>query len=365
MTPRGFIALALATGIALVAAIALVIVEQVNVGGNRGGGGLMFPELAERMAEIDTLTIVGPQYAISVKREADGQWVAVDRGNYPVNGAPVDQLVAGLAELVEYEQKTDTPELYADLGVEGPGEGRDDVQVTITADDGDVLVDAVLGYAAQSIGRHTRGGMFVRRVDEDRVWLAEGAARPPAFEADFFGQLFNIPGPTVGRVQILAGDTLLFDAIKVDFDTGDYELEYLDPSIGPANAVAADSAVRNMSQAIVSVSFRNVRAVEDVTVAPDARTVRYVTQDGLSLSVTLADADGVTYVIFAADAAPGSAAEAQAAEIAAATDGFAFELPPGRYITLERSVSELFTIPAEPAPEPEGPAPVVPLLPLP
>lgn len=365
MSPRGFISFAIVTGIALIAAIALVVAQQIAASGDRRGDGPMFAALAERAADVQTLTIEGPNYTIALQRQADGQWVATDLGNYPVNGDPVNQFVAGLSELVEYERKTDTEELFVDLGVLGAGEGRPDIHVTVAADDGDVLVDAILGYAAQSIGRHTRGGMFVRRTNEDYVWLAEGAARPPTFISEFFGMLFTIPGPTVGRVSIFSGETMLLDAVKVNFQTGDYELAYLDPSVGPEGATAADNAIRGFSSAIVSTTFVSVLPREDVTVADDARVLRFITEGGLSLSITMAEADGKTYVIYEADAEPGSEAEAQAAEIAAVTDGFAFELQPGRIFNLTRDITEFFDPPEPTAPETPAPATPAPLIPVP
>jgi hypothetical protein len=364
MSPRGYISLAIATGIALIAAIALVIAQQIEASGDRRGGGLMFAELAERLADVQAVTIETPRYSIALEQLPNGEWVATDRGAYPVNAPPLDQLVDGLAELVEYEAKTTTAEFYVDLGVEGPGEGRDDVLVTVTADDGDVLVNAILGYGAQSIGQHTRGGMFVRRADEERVWLAEGTARPPSFVTEFFNMLFTVPGPTVGRVSIFAGETMLLDAIKVDFATGDFELEYLDPSVGPAGATAADSGIRGLSQAIVSTTFINVQPVEDVNVAEDARIVRFVTQDGLSLTITLADLEGTPYVIYRVEAQPGSLAEQQAADIAAVTEGWAFELQPGRIITLNRDLDQLFDLPVA-IPDAPPVEPVAPLVPAP
>ncbi len=361
MSPRGYITLAVATLIALIASIALIVSEQVTATQNCHGTALMFPDLAQRQGEISQVSIDALRYNLVLERH-DGQWVAVNDGNYPVRSDPIDTMIAGLAGLVQYERKTNNPDNYAELGVVGPGDNRDDTRVTITAANGDVLVDAILGIDAQAIGANTRGGMYVRRVDEDRVWLAEGAARPPVFTTDLFDMLFTVVGRDVGRVTIYAGATMLFDAVKIDYNTGDYELEYLDPTIGPAGSTANDSAVRGMSQAIVSTTFVNVKAASDVTVAPDARIVRYVTQDGLSLTATLGvDDAGTTYVLYEATAEPGSAAEAQAAEITAATQGWAFELQPGRLITFNRDVHDLFN----PPPPAAAPAPAAPLVPIP
>jgi hypothetical protein len=364
MSPRGFVTLAIVTGLALIVAIALVVSEQIQASGDRRAGGLMFPELAARADEITQVSIVARRYSVDLEL-VDGQWVAADRADYPVKSDPVEQLLAGMEALVEYERKTNTPELYPLLGVAGPSPDREDAEVTVTASNGDVLVDAIIGYPASAIGRNTRGGVYVRRANEDRAWLAEGTVLPPTFITEFFDQLFNIPGPSVGRVTILEGETILIDAVKTDFATGDFDLVYLDPSIGPEGATARDSSLRGMSQAIVSTTFLDAIPVEDVHIADDARTVRYVTQDGLSLSVTLADADdGRTFVVYDVSAAPGSPAEEQAATIRAATSAWAFELQGGRLITLRRAVTDLFDPPPIPAAPAQTPAPAIPLAPV-
>jgi hypothetical protein len=354
MSSRGFITLAGVTALALIVAIILVVSEQIQASNDRRSGGLMFAELAERSEEVASVAIEARRYSIELAL-VDGQWVAADRANYPVRQDPINQLLSGLFELVEYEPKTTTEELYPFLGVAGPSPDREDTRVRIAAADGDLLMDAILGFPATAIGRHTRGGVYVRRVDEDRAWLTEGTVLPPTFVSEFFDQLFSISGPEVGRVTILEGETVLFDAVKVDFNTGDYELVYLDPAVGPENAIARDSMVRGMSQGVVSVTFLDAIPIDDVTVPGDARTVRYVTREGLSLSATLAEADGNTYVIFDVTAEPGSPAEEQAATIRAATADWAFELQPGRLVTFRRDIAELIeraVIDINPAPPP-------------
>ena len=75
MSPRGYISLALATGIALIAAIVLVIVEQIDASGNRRGGGLMFAELAERIADVQAIKIETPRYSIALEQLPNGERV--------------------------------------------------------------------------------------------------------------------------------------------------------------------------------------------------------------------------------------------------------------------------------------------------
>lgn len=365
MSVRGFLALFIVTAIALVAAIALVVSEQIAASDDRRAGGLFFPDLSGRVADVSQVTINAARYDLVAERRDDG-WVAVDRGGYPVRSEPLDQLLAGMAELVEYERKTTNPELYRILGVEGPSSDREDTLVEVRSADGEVLANAILGFPANAIGQDTRGGMYIRRVDEERVWLAEGTVLPPTFTAEFFDQLFSVSGREVGRVTFFEGDTMVFDALKVDYDTSDYELEYLDPAYGPEDTLANDSGVRGLSQAIVSTTFVDARPADEFTVPEGARTVRFVTQGGMSLAITLGEIDGETWVTYDVAAEPGSEAEAQAEQIRAATEGWAFQLQPGRIITLSRPIEDLIELPA-PAPAPQAPAeeaPAGPLLPL-
>jgi hypothetical protein len=116
-----------------------------------------------------------------------------------------------------------------------------------------------------------------------------------------------------------------------------------------------------MSQAIVSTTFDDARPKDSVTIAPDARTVRYETRNGLRLDITLATADGGIWVIYNATAIADTAA-AQAADIQARTANWAFKLPIGRVTTLSRDILQLVTVPIQPV-TPIGPQPGGPIIP--
>ncbi len=368
MTPRAFLSLIIVTGIAVLAAIVVLVSEQIASSAAQRGGSLMFPELQAREGELSQLTIETSRYTL-VLAYRDGRWVSVDRGDYPVRSDPILQIVEALTELVAFEPKTTDAALFPEIMVVAPtpetadaGEGA---HMQVLAVNGDVLADAIIGKPSASIGQRQRGGTFVRRVGEDQAWLAEGTVLVPEFLPEWFDVLLHVPGPDVGRVAILAGDRLLFDAVKTNFATGDYDLVFLDEAYTRPGIAADDNAVRNMTQAIVTTTFDNARPKDTVTVAADARTVRYETRNGLRLDVTLVMAEGEMWVIYTATAAPGSAAEAQAAAIQASTAQWAFKLPPGRYITLTRDIALLVMVPVEVRQTPfgQGAAPGGPLVP--
>ncbi len=324
----------------------------------QGEPGVMFPALATRGAEVSQVTVEGRRYKIVVELR-DGRWVAADRGDYPVRPEPATAVVAAMTGLVAVTIWTEDPELYRGLDVAGPGPDTEAFRVTIAAGNGEVLADAIIGTPTSIPGTPPRSGMAVRRFDEAAVWLAEGSVTVPNLFSGWFEPLLRVPGREVGRIAILAGEAILFDAIKVDFATADYELTALDPLYGdlaPApgmeGTAADDNAVRALAQAILTTAFEDARRREEIVVPPEARTVLYETRGGLSLAVTLVDQDGAIWVVYAATAAPGTEAVAQAADITTRTERWAFRLPEALNITLTRDIAALVVLPAAAAFDP-------------
>ncbi len=370
MSPRSFFALLAVTVVALAIAVALVVTDSGGDNLPNVAGDPMFPALAENSQDLSELSIETRTYRIDLHK-VDGTWVAANLGDYPVVPDAIAQIVAGLSQMTVVEDKTSNPDWYQYIGVNDPTADlpagvTPGVHIRAVAANGDVLADAIFGAASASIGYARDGGSFVRRAGERQAWLVTGSINVPGFEQDWFGQLLSIPGPQVERITIFLGDQMALDAQKVDFDTGDYNLVYLDPSIGPAGSTANDNGLRGIAQGIVSTSFEGVRSAESVTFADDARLIRFTTISGLQLDVKLGEADGDIWVTYQASAPEGSDAAAQAEDINARASGWAFKLLSYRTTALTRDLATLYDPPAAPeeAP-PAAPLPVVPLLPGP
>lgn len=368
MTPRAFLSLALLTILAVIGAIVVVAMEANRVGTSDRGGDPMFPLLVERGADVSQVTVEARRYSVTLERR-NGGWVAIDRGDYPVKSEPVEQLITAMAQLTEFEPRTDNPELYPEIDVVGVGADTEDMHFMAQAADGTVLADAIVGMPSRSIGN--RSGTFVRRTNGAEAWLVEGAVFFPNYLPEWFNPLLSVPGPDIGRVTIFSGDRMLFDASKISFETGDYELDFLDEAYQRPNIEAEDNAIRNLAQAVVSTTFDDARPRETVTVPDDARTIRFQTRNGLSLGITLVpiETNGVTqtWVLYDASAEPGSPAEADAAAMRLRTYDWAFLLPQSRIVTLSRDITQLVRVPVQQqAPTPLGPnapAPLGPLIP--
>lgn len=368
MSRRAFLLLCFIALVVVGAATAMAISAQVRDNALAPGGGPMFPAFVARAADVTDVTVTTPRYSITLEKRGD-VWVALDLGDYPARTQPVAEVIAALATMTTVDPKTDNPEWYGFIGVGAPG-GDDPapgIRVTARAVDGTTLADGIFGHRSTSIGYTRVGGTFVRATDDAEAWLVEGQMNVPGFLAEWFDPILHIPGGDVARVAVLEGGRLMFDATKIDFDTGRYQLTYVDPAGGPPRSTTDNDSIRSMTQAITSTSFDSARPRDSITFAPDARTVRFTTQAGLVLEVALGEADGEVWVTYTATAPDGTPAAEAARAISERTANWAFKLPGYRITGLTQPLSRLVIPPAAPAPQPlgAGQAPgLVPFVPL-
>jgi hypothetical protein len=348
MTQRSFFVLLLLTVVAFVGAVVAIVVEQASSRPDPAGGLPVFPLLVQREADITQVTLESRRWTVVLEKRGD-EWFSIDRGDYPIREQPLTEALDAITGLTTLQAKTDNPDLYHDIAVDGPGPDSDAVHVRIAAADGTVLADGILGSVSQSIGVTPRGGLFVRRTGEAQAWLAEGTVYLPTYLTEWFDPLLSVPGPEIGRVTVFAGQTMMFDAEKVDFTTGDYELRYVDPAYQREGLVAEDNQIRGFAQAVVSTSFDNARARDSLAIPSDARIVKFTTRAGLVLTVTLVPDGDVTWVLYDATTTATATADAQtqATDIAAKTSNWAFLLPNSRIITLTRPIEQLVTVPVQ------------------
>lgn len=365
MSRRAFLLLLFIAVVVTIAAAALTVSSQVRDNANDGVGEPMFPAVAARDIEVAQLTIVTPRYELTFERRGD-IWVTLSLGDYPARSEPVAEVLAALANMTTVDPKTDNPEWYDYIAVGDP-EGdfaNPGNRVIARAADGTVLADGIFGVRSISIGYTRVGGTFVRRTDEAGAWLVEGQMNVPAFLPDWFPSLLSVPGTNVARVSVMEGGRLVLDANKIDFDTGRYQLTYLDPSIGPVRSTTEDNAIRGVTQTLVSVSLESARPKTEVTLPEGARMFRFTARDGLVLEVTVGDFEGATWVFYAASAPEGTEAANVARDINGRTADWAFRLPEYRVAAMMRPLANLIVPPPEPAAQPLGGQQAPALIPL-
>ena len=123
MNFKAFLALALATLIAVVAVI--VVSTAQNTGPTaREPGSLMLPELAANTANVTRVVMTRGGDKTTIKRSSgsgeDAKWVVEEFFDYPSHPLLLRDVIGGVAHLQSHEAKTRRPNLYSKLDVDDP-----------------------------------------------------------------------------------------------------------------------------------------------------------------------------------------------------------------------------------------------------
>ena len=167
MSPRNFAILVLATVASVALAVHAVARRDVPVQSEANGQAL-FPGLLDRLNQISVVRITGPEGKLTMD-QADGRWVLAEKSNYPVDSATVRNLALGLANLQLVESKTADPARLPRLELDDPGAGGAKSKlIELAGGDGAPLAAAVVGKSSPSLYGGGRGGVYVRRADDEQ-----------------------------------------------------------------------------------------------------------------------------------------------------------------------------------------------------
>ena len=152
---------------------------------------ILFPELASQINDVTTIDIKGNQRSILL-RQKDSIWVIENSDNYPALFNKVKETVINLSELRIVDDKTDNPELYSRLGVEGPEvTGTTSLLVTLKNKSNQEIAAIIVGSQRQSSG--SKPGLYVRKSNDTRALLVEGTLDVTDHKENWFHRdLFDI-----------------------------------------------------------------------------------------------------------------------------------------------------------------------------
>ncbi|MBM3507662.1 MAG: DUF4340 domain-containing protein [Alphaproteobacteria bacterium] len=339
MTPRTFLVLAGATAVGLVAALSATIVQSRIGADVQLYDEPMFPRLVERANDASKITYRTATETAVIELK-DGVWRNSGKYGYPVSAGNIRSVIASIAALRKLEPKTDQPNRYASLAVEGiTAEMARSRELIIEAADGTLLASVVLGRASNTMTFDPLGGMYVRVPGNPRAWLVRGTVALPPSAVDWMErQIVHVPGPDIKTLQIKENGQIVLNTEKETDQSGvvRYQLVPRDERIQ-----AADSAVKQVASAIVSLQFEDVRPGSMLQFPDNARELIFTTFGGMTLTAQVADIDGKTWARFKATAAPGAADTERTRQIAAATDGWLFQMPGFKVPAFTRAIAEL------------------------
>jgi hypothetical protein len=249
-------------------------------------GEKLFVGLLERTNEITEIEISGGVgEPFTVRRSEDGSgWGVADRGGYPAKPDNVKSALVGVAQLERVEPKTARTDRWHMLGL-AETEDASPIRLVLRDGSGATAADLLLGDSPERRGQDLR---FVRRSDEDRVWLVEG------------------------RVDVLARRILWMDTKLAEFERERIEsattthpdgetfrvyrrtrksTEWFIEDLPEGRDLATPTAAQPIGTGLAWVNFEDVAPAGDVDLT-DPVVCLFRAFDGLEVTVRSVEVDG-------------------------------------------------------------------------
>lgn len=266
---------------------------------------LLFPELFEQMSDVNKITFKSEQDEFVLTRD-DATWTIGDYHNYRADQDLIRRMLVDLADARIIEQKTDDPELYSVLGVEGAEDGGSSFVITLFNDEQQVA-GLVLGeprdLSAQTAGPQQ---FYVRRDDDERSYLAEGYFQFSPMMLNWIdGMIIDIARERIARVDIIQPNgntaTLVNLGQKDKFGT---------PEDRENTIFRYEQLGYDIAGSLYQMRLEDVQPVEEFS-RGDAEVVRaeFLTYDGLKVIAETSFNDGFYFSTFRAEYAPDATPE--------------------------------------------------------
>ena len=274
---------------------------------------LLFPDLPQRFDAARRIEVETAAGSITIE-QADGHWRVREKYDWPADPTRVAGVLTGLADLRALEPRTANPDRHARLHLDAPSEpGSKALALRLLAAEDEVLAAILIGERRGVAGDLPQ--FYVRRPGQAQTWLAEGPLEP-ARRASLWldDDLIDIPAERVCALQVrhAAGEM-----VHISRPQGDAEPALVNlPEAGADAARVADPVrVRAALYGLQRLQLQDVVRPGELAVDWAAAVeARFETCDGLAVTVRSLPHQAARYLRLEADAAAGSARQAEAAD---------------------------------------------------
>jgi hypothetical protein len=327
MSPKLFAGLALLTVITVAATI-VVALGQPTATPVRYVDEPAFPELRADPDAVAKVTIETPDGGFTLVRQSADRWVSPDRFDYPVAIDQLRDLVVALADMRLVEPKTSRPERYGRLELQDlDAEGAKSRLVRVENADGEVLAEAIIGKQRAQLTGQQSSGTYIRRPGEAKTWLASGSVQPALEVQEWLdSEVVDLQGDGVRRIEVTPAEGAGYTILR-DEKGGELRLE----GLGDDEQMKPDANLGRLANALSSVGLEDVRPRDQVEWPEQRPTARFITFDGLQVTVGLAkigeehwatfDVEQVEPAVAAPADAEGEGTAAAASEASGTEDG--------------------------------------------
>lgn len=254
-----------------------------------------FPELSEKIASVNHISIRGYADSINLSRIND-TWFIDEFDAYPALPEKVKSAVLGVADLKINAAKTSLPRLYHRLGVEGP-DVEDTTSLLLSLEDAEKnkLVDVIIGKPRRSSASQSSPGLYIRNIDNEQSYLVDGVMDISAVKTDWIERtIFDIPAEAIKSVHIAHADGDTFTLFKNEKGQGQFELQ----DLPPGKKLASELIIKRFGSILSDMQISGARS--QAKVQPQGKIIhaKVVTFEGIIANITAFEVDDIAYASF-------------------------------------------------------------------
>lgn len=257
---------------------------------------ILFPELFDQLSGVDTIKFKSSQDEFTLFKQGE-DWFIKERWSFSADFNLVKRALIDIAEAKILERKTNNPEHYFLLGVEGVEEGGASIQVTLL--NGEQQVAGLLLGTEREIENNVGPRQFyVRRSDEDRVWLAEGYLNLNPLMLNWIkSEVTNVARERIAQVNIIqpTGET----ATIVNVGKKD---KFGVPGALEKTVFKYEQLGYDIAGTLNQLRMEDVQPLSDFSRGDsEVVTAEFITFDGLKVITETSFIDGFYYTTFSAE----------------------------------------------------------------
>jgi hypothetical protein len=250
----------------------------------------LFPGLLEKVNDVNSLSLTKYNQSLTLS-QIENKWGIEQADNYPADFGKVRETVIAVADLMILAEKTSNADFYEKLGVEDPAmEDASSLQLSLLDSTGNSMAKLIVGNARHSKSPGDKDGLYVRLPDSKTALLVQGRLNVSADVKDWFTrELFSIDASRIKNINIVHADASTVKLSR-EQDIDDFIVEDLPDGM----EMQSNVVISRMGTILEDIFVDNVMKLEKLT-GSEQTTVTIHTFDGLVITITSAEIDGINY----------------------------------------------------------------------
>ena len=294
MGPRTLVIWGAAALVSTVAAVVVTLDARRDVTEAARLDEPVFEALRQSPETAAAVTIVHGGDELRVAR-AEARWVVPAAHGYAADASALRDLLTALADLRWAAPRTALAERYARLEVDDPGPESAATRVTVTADGGAILADAIIGKRSRAISGDERG-TYLRLPEAERAWLAKGTVEVATAALDWLDT--ELPSLARDELKVVVVEPAAGAGFTAGRTTPEEDMTLVDQL--PLDRTADAAEIRRLASAFASLRFEEVRPAGEVDWPEVTTTITGTGFGGETVALQLATlAEGERWVRFA------------------------------------------------------------------